>query len=282
MSKKVDLVGQRFGKLTVIQYVGLGERSNGKKYCNWLCKCDCGNETIVRTSYLTCGETRSCGCLQSEVVKHHYEGMKFGKLTVMKEDGRDPNGCVIWLCECDCGNEFRTTSTYLKRGFSTSCGCDTKNKMIKSHKTHGESNDKLYRTWQNMKNRCYYPQSREYHNYGGRGIIVCQEWKQDYTSFRDWAFSNGYDPNLKFGECTLDRINVNGNYEPNNCRWITNKEQQNNRRDNQYIEYHDEIKTLTEWSNILGINASTLRSRINISHWSIKKAFETPVKSTKK
>ena len=277
MGKNVDLTGQRFGKLTVIRHEGYGVRNNGHNYKTWLCKCDCGNEVIVRTSYLTLGETKSCGCLKSEIGKYHYEGMKFGNLTVIKEEGRDKNGNVIWLCKCDCGNDFYTTSVYLRRGFSTSCGCKTLEKWIESSKTHGMSDSKIYHVWRNMKERCYNPKNKRYKDYGGRGIIVCKEWCDDFSNFYNWAISSGYNPNAEFGECTLDRINVNGNYEPNNCRWVTNKEQQNNRQNNHYIPYNGEIRTLTEWAELYNINPRTLNYRINQSNWSIEKALETPI-----
>lgn len=273
-----DLIGKRFGRLTVIKLAGIGVRSDGQKYRTWLCKCDCGNEKVVRTSYLTCGETKSCGCLHSDVVKNHYEGKKFGNLTVIKESGRDNQGNVIYLCKCDCGNEFETSGAYLRRGYSTSCGCKTSEKLSESSKTHGLSNTKLFYIWEGMKSRCYNPNNNRYNNYGGRGIKVCEEWKNDFKNFYDWALNSGYNENASHGECTLDRIDVNGNYAPNNCRWITNKEQQNNRRNNICIEYHGEIKTLAEWSEIIGINYNTLKCRIKILHWSVEKAFETPVK----
>ena len=271
-----DLTGQRFGKLIVTRFEGVGKRNDGKKYCNWLCKCDCGNETIIQTSYLTSGETKSCGCLQPEKAKHHYEGTRFGKLTVIREDGRSKNGCVIWLCRCDCGNEYRTTSTYLRRGYSTSCGCETKSKQIESHKTHGMSDSRLFKTWINMKNRCENPNTREYHNYGGRGIKVCDEWKHNFVSFYNWSIESGYIFDAKFGECTLDRIDVDGDYCPENCRWITNKEQQNNKRNNRFLLYRGSKKTMAEWSEITGISASTIKSRIERG-WSVEEALETPV-----
>ena len=278
MSKKLDLTGEKYGLLTVIKESHSRIKPCGEKIRYWLCKCDCGNETTVDTSSLRFGDTKSCGCLKKYKAKHHYENLRFGNLTVIKEDGRDSSGCVIWLCKCDCGNDFRTTSTYLRRGFSTSCGCKTQEKSRESHKTHGLSDNKLYQVWKNMKARCDNPNSREYHNYGGRNIKVCQEWKDNFQAFYDWAIQSGYDFTAAFGECTLDRINVNEDYYPQNCRWITNKKQQNNKRDNTYIEYDGKTKTLAEWSEITGINYSTLTYRIKKSHWSIQKALETPVR----
>ena len=95
---------------------------------------------------------------------------------------------------------------------------------------HGGINDRLYEVWGSMKKRCNNPNDKSYKNYGGRGIKVCKEWNENYLSFKKWAYKNGYDENAPHGECTIDRINVNGNYEPNNCRWISNAEQQKNKR----------------------------------------------------
>jgi len=142
-------------------------------------------------------------------------------------------------------------------------------------RSHGESKTQLYNAWQNMKARCYRKSAREFENYGGRGITVCDEWKNDYKSFRTWAFDNGYIANLPHGEMTLDRINVNGNYEPSNCRWISNKKQQNNKRYNATYEYKGETFTLAEWSEKLGICYKTLQKRID--KWGVERAFSEPL-----
>lgn len=270
VKNRKDLAGQRFGRLTVIKFDGMGYRPSGQAHCNWLCKCDCGNEIVVQTSYLTLGETKSCGCLQKDIVKYHYEGMKFGNLLVIEEAGRNEHGNVIWKCKCDCGNDFYTTSTYLRRGFSTSCGCKTLQKKRASSTIHGMVGTKLYQRWQGMKQRCDNPTASKFHNYGGRGITYCKEW-ENFENFEKWALSSGYEDNL-----TLDRIDVNGNYEPDNCRWITNKEQQNNRRDNIYIPYKGVTKTLAEWSEITGKSYACLTYRYKAG-WSAERIIETPI-----
>lgn len=139
-------------------------------------------------------------------------------------------------------------------------------------RSHGDSKTKLYMAWQNMRARCNRKSAREYSNYGGRGIKVCDEWQKNYEPFKEWALENGYSENL-----TLDRIDVNGNYEPSNCRWITNKEQQNNRRDNVLYTFNRETKTLAQWSENLGICFKTLQKRIK--NWGVEKAFTTPLKT---
>lgn len=117
---------------------------------------------------------------------------------------------------------------------------------------------RLYKCWQDMKSRCYNGNNKNYIQYGGRGIIVCEQWEHDYQKFRAWAVENGYKENL-----TLDRVNFNGNYEPTNCRWVSIKSQQHNKRNNRFIEFKGEIKTLSEWCEKLNLNKSSISSRIN-------------------
>lgn len=269
-----DLTGQRFGKLTV---VGIGSRaSNGS--IKWLCQCDCdeNSKVCVRGDALKSGRTVSCGCFNREKAKCNLEGQRFGHLTVIKEEGRSKDGDVLWLCKCDCTNDHIVKTTDLTHGHVKSCGC-LKSKMISdANKIHGMYKTKLYSIWGSMKTRCYNPHNREYNNYGERGIEVCEEWKNDFTNFYNWAISHGFKDDL-----TIDRIDNNKGYSPDNCRWITNLEQQRNKRRTRYVTYKGETKPLTEWSEILGINYNTLVGRIYTRNWSIEKAFNTPVKSNK-
>ena len=134
---------------------------------------------------------------------------------------------------------------------------------------HGMCGTRLYRIWGNIKGRCYCKSRREYKNYGGRGIKICDEWISNFQAFYDWAISNGYKDDL-----TIDRINVNGNYEPNNCRWITNKEQQCNRQYNRIISYNGKSKPLSKWAEEFDMCYKTLQKRVN--KWGVNRAFETP------
>ncbi len=152
-------------------------------------------------------------------------GQRFGRLTVVERHGKGTDGHALWLCVCECGETTIAASNDLTLGKKKSCGCLRKQINSTIHKTHGKKNTKLYYVWQRMKQRCHYPKSKDFSFYGGRGITVCEEWKNNFQAFYDWAMSNGY-----FDGLTLDRIDVNGNYEPSNCRWVTMKVQCNNRR----------------------------------------------------
>ena len=163
-------------------------------------------------------------------------GRRFGRLEVIRREGSNKKGEAVWLCRCDCGGEKIVRGTKLRRGETKSCGCfEQETRVRNGHKrmqpTHNMSQSRLYEVWHGMKARCYRKTHPHYKDYGGRGIIVCNEWKDDFQAFADWALSHGYDEDAPKGACTLDRINPNGDYEPSNCRFADMAVQQNNRRD---------------------------------------------------
>lgn len=182
---------------------------------------------------------------------------RFGKLVAIRTEKSSDIGKRIWVCVCDCGNTTEVLSDSLRRGNTRSCGCTNRTNLVNRNTTHGLSKSRLYHIWRRMKQRCNDANTKDYANYGGRGITICNEWKDDFLSFHDWATKNGYD-----ADKSIDRIDVNGNYEPGNCRWADMKEQASNKRNNRKISYKGETHTLAEWSRITGIDTSLIRYRL--------------------
>lgn len=204
-----DLVGKRFGRLTVIKFAGMVK--NGKtNVSTWECVCDCGNTVTVRRHNLVSGQTRSCGCLLAE--------------TLYKHGG--------------------------------------------SKRING---DRLYRVWHGMIDRCSDEHSRSYKNYGAKGITVCREWRDSYSSFREWAILNGYDPSAKRGKCTVDRIDGSKGYSPNNCRIVDMIEQNNNKRTNLFLNIGGKTYRPKQAAKEYGVPYSTLIRRLS-SGWTDEEA----------
>ncbi|WP_047504238.1 MULTISPECIES: hypothetical protein [Staphylococcus] len=176
-------------------------------------------------------------------------GKTFNGIKVIDYFGQDKHKKAKWEVVCHCGNKFVTIGNNLQKGTTKSCGC-TQN--IK----HGDSKKRLYRIWINMIRRCSIETETHFNRYGGRGIKVCDEWVDNYLEFKEWAMKNGYDEKL-----SIDRIDNNGNYTPENCRWVDVKTQSNNRETNVLIKYQGVERTLKEWCTLLNLNYNTVHYR---------------------
>ena len=199
-------------------------------------------------------------------------GQRFGRLLVLRPSHTDKWQNWHWLCLCDCGASHTVQTGCLRRGISRSCGCLQREEVRgnKHGQTHGMSNSPEYKSWVSMGVRCFNKTTDYYHNYGGRGITVCPEWRESFEAFyRDMG------PRLSLGH-TIDRIDNDGNYEPGNCRWATRKQQSRNTRQLHILTFNNESHCITEWAKRTGMNYLTLVSRIRRG-WATERALTTPV-----
>ena len=187
-------------------------------------------------------------------------GQRFGRLTVVCRVENGPAGSR-WLCKCDCGGETTAYGSDLRSGHSSSCGCLRKERILNSITKHGCRHTTLYHRWLDMKNRCYNPKASRYERYGGRGITVCNGWRNSFEAFRDWALANGYSDDL-----SIDRTDPNGNYCPENCRWVSMKVQAKNKSNTITVQHNGNLVTLPELAELTGIGYATLL-------WRYKKGY---------
>lgn len=269
MAKAIDLVGKRFGRLTVIE-----RAPNKGSKTMWLCKCDCGNTKSIKTYSLTSGVTKSCGCYQSEYQTDNLMGQKFGRLTVIERTAPPSKSKsehhAYWLCECDCGEFHVARGSDLKSGQITSCGCYSVERSTK----HGLRNDPIYSRWSTIKARCYNPNNPKFPDYGGRGITMCDRWRDNVETFYEDLSKLPH-----YGEqgYSVNRIDNDGNYEPGNVEWSTDKGQANNKRNNHLLTYNGKTQTIAQWADEIGMNPYTLYNRILTYHWDVERALTEPL-----
>lgn len=197
-------------------------------------------------------------------------GNRYGDLVVVKRAENAPGGIAVWECLCDCGQTTLVRGNNLKRGAVKSCGC--RRSKVKPTLRHGMSKTRLYREWAAIKRRCYLKTDPSYKNYGGRGIGMCDSWKNSFELFAKWATNNGYSDEL-----TIERINVNGNYCPENCKWIPWSEQQGNRTYCRFYTYNGETKNLVEWCKQFNLPYGTVHNRIYKLKWTFQRAISEPI-----
>lgn len=204
-------------------------------------------------------------------------GRKVGRLTVLGRapDVVQPSGSkkTMWRCVCECGSVKDIWSHALVSGQTRSCGCLQREVLIERNTTHGYSKTRLDRIYRGMKTRCYNASFPEYNSYGGRGITICDEWLNNPKSFYEWALQNGYRDDL-----SIDRIDVDANYSPANCRWVDVKTQNNNKSNNIHLTFNGETHTMAEWAEIIGMNYQTLKYRICRYKWSTEDALTKPIR----
>ena len=200
-------------------------------------------------------------------------GLKFGRLLVVSRS-ENAGAYVAWNCSCDCGNSCIVRGISLRRGQTKSCGCLKSDATAERNKLavkHGETKTRLYRIWSGLKDRCLNKASRDFQNYGGRGVSICEAWTKDFIAFRSWAMQSGYTAGL-----TIERIDVNGGYCPQNCTWIPAKKQAANRRCN--VFYNGVC--LAEWSRRTGNSYYAIAKRVSAG-WDLERAIFTPVRPKK-
>lgn len=261
MGKRIDMTGQRFGRLVVLEHVATEPR-RGK----WLCQCDCGNKKLISRNELMSGHVNSCGCLKMKEPMPIEIGDKCHYLTLIEKKTK-----YIGVFKCECGNEVELILNEVTNGHVHSCGC-SRNYCKGIHREGRLGDFRPYRIYRGILNRCYVPTEPAYKYYGARGVKVCEEWRHNFDEFYKWAISNGYTDNL-----TIDRIDTDGNYEPSNCRWITQAEQSRNRRMCNKVTHNGKTQTVAEWERELGFRRGFISNRMRVQKLTFEEAINYPL-----
>lgn len=274
MPKLIDLTGQTFGRLTVLERV----ENNKENEAHWKCKCVCGNIVNILGSSLRSGRTKSCGCMYKKAGQNRrldIKGQVFGRLKVIEKMTSNKGDKTSWKCRCSCGNSAVVRTNHLRAGLIKSCGCLQKESTKKRSTIHNMAHTVEYNVWTCMLQRCQNSNNPAFENYGGRGIKVCDEWKNDFVTFFNHI---GKRPSPKY---SLDRIDNDKGYTPKNTQWATPIEQSNNRRSSRKITINGESKTLAQWAKCANIKPGTIQSRLQ-KGWPPEKAIFQPVRKRDK
>lgn len=266
MPRRIDITGQRFGTWQATGYAGDGK---------WDCRCDCGAAQTVSGKELRRGHFRWCdGCGQKRPATHRIDltGQRFGRLMVTGAAPRlGPHDDTRWHCQCDCGELRIVRSKALRRGMTRSCRCYTKEVTAKRNATQNfrvVRNRREYSVWFAMQARCYNPEQLSYEYYGGRGITVCARWRDSFAAFLE-------DMGKRPAGTSIDRIDNNGPYAPDNCRWATQKEQMRNTSRSRFVEANGKRMIITDWARETGISTELIYQRIERG-WSEAQAVSRP------
>lgn len=265
-----EIIGQVFGRLTVLAFAG--HHRNGRRIV--LCKCECGTEKTYDLGAVRHGNSTSCGCYKKPMVTDaDVTGLVFGRLTVLKRIGTSEYGAVVVQCRCTCGNLTKNRMIELRAGVVASCGCLRAELICTRGVTHGYTkggkHTKEYRAWSALKNRCNSPNGRQYKDYGGRGITVCERWEK----FENFLEDMGKSPPFT----SIERIDNNKGYSKDNCKWATGLEQVANRRCTVWVELNGIRKPVFRWAAEFGISGHTAWSRLKRG-WPPERLFTPPRK----
>lgn len=257
-----EIVGKTYNKWHVDSFAYTKEWEH---YFN--CTCECGVKKVVNGRNIVLGKSRSCGCDRDSKAHKRYfidlTGNKYNKLTCIKWERRE-NG-IYWYCQCECNNFTWVEASNLKSGAVKSCGCAGNH----VNRIHGMSRTRLHKIWSRMIARCFNPNVDSFEHYGGRGITVCSEWMETngFINFMNWSYEHGYKENL-----SIDRIDNNKGYSPDNCRWVTQSVQMRNTRTNPRYELNSKPYTIADLADIFNIPYQRLHRRIHALHWDIEEA----------
>ena len=263
MPKFEDITGQRFGRLTVVS------RAENKRYqATWVCRCDCGKERRITTGTLRFGHTMSCGCIKSPDIT----GQRFGRYVVISRVEKG-DGQSWWDCLCDCGKQKEVRGRRLRSGVTLSCGCYAADRTSRRSRIHGATTTAEHKVWSGMIERCANVNDP---NYGGRGITVCERWRESFLSFMADMGPRPVDGR----RWSIDRIDNEGNYEPGNCRWTVPRVQCRNTRANRHLEHDGRRLTVVEWAEVTGLHPDLIRERV-AGGWPVDRALATPPRRRK-